>query len=283
MSCLSSTRSHLIAGRHESCCGSADVQQQTAQSQAASSSHAASGEASGAKSKEPQRGIGNVVIPRGAHEAPPPRAVADGAQLSGQQGGHRADQDSAEPEATLPGGTATGGPTGAPPSSGNGSKEPQSGFDDVVISDEPQNTQAPRADAHGAGPHESQASPNNWNGSGAVISKEGQGIGAVVSMAEGGEAGQKTQAPLIDKADQGNDAHPEASLPASAAKHHPCQNENQALAPGAKQKKLDWSAATTGRKRKAVDGNSMPKAGSSYRQATRTPPKRQCKLKLVPT
>ena len=139
----------------------------------------------------------------------------------------------------------------ASPSASAGKAEaPKAGFDDVIVPDD--SPDAARAVSDRAGPSKDAAS------------------GAVP-----GGAGQ-------------DDAEPEATLPGgtatedakSGSKAESGKAEDHAH--GVKQKRLDWSAAA-GKKRKADGESNASHIGLLPDQPTRTPPKRQCKLKFTPS
>lgn len=132
----------------------------------------------------------------------------------------------------------------APSASAGKTKAPKSGFDDVVVPDD--SADAAKVILDGAG-------PNKDTGTGVVPGGAGQDDAEPEATLPGGTATEDT--PAGSKAEFGK-----------AADH----------VHDAKQKRLDWSAAA-GKKRKA-DGDSN--AGLPPEQPTRTPPKRQCKLKF---
>ena len=157
--------------------------------------------------------------------------------------------------------------------SGTQTKEPQSGFDDMTVPDDSDNMHVARSDTTGAGPSGAPGAKANSNRTGQGAN---QGLGAVPVRAGPGV--------FPDGADQ-DDAEPEATLPGGTARGGSKSglNGQTAQASEAKQKKLDWTAATGGHKRKAGSGSKSPaKAGMLPIQPVRTTPKRQCKLKLVP-
>ncbi len=165
-----------------------------------------------------------------------------------------ADAQQPQNEATAPQQAASGEASGAK------SKEPQSGFDDVIIPDDSNGRQGPRAVVDGAGPSGPPGAASN---------------GTEASRNQGIEA-------FPQGADQ-DDAQPEATLPGGTVTGGSKNGagRNQAHASDTKQKKLDWSAAAAGHKRRAGSNESPGKAALSPGKATRTPPKRQCKLKLT--
>lgn len=157
--------------------------------------------------------------------------------------------------------------------SGMHTKEPRSGFDDMTLPDDSDHTHVARSDADGAGPSGAPdvRADSNRTGQGA-----NQGLGAVPVMAGPGV--------FPDGADQ-DDVEPEATLPGGTARGGSKSGSNgqTAHASDAKQKKLDWTAATGGHKRKAGSESKSPAKGDILpTQSVRTTPKRQCKLKLAP-
>ncbi len=157
--------------------------------------------------------------------------------------------------------------------SGTQTKEPQSGFDDLTVPDDSDDIHVARSDATGAGPSGAPDARADSSGPGQGAN---QGLGAVPVRAGPGA--------LPDGADQ-DDAEPEATLPGGTArgKSKSGLNGQTAQASEAKQKKLDWSAATVGRKRKVGSESKSPaKVDKLPTQPVRTTPKRQCKLKLAP-
>ena len=157
--------------------------------------------------------------------------------------------------------------------SGTQTKEPQSGFDDIKVPDHSDHMHIARSNANGAGPSRAPHARADSNRAGQGAN---QGLGAVPVGAGPGA--------FPDGADQG-DAEPEATLPGGTARGGSKAGSNGQTAPAsdAKQKKLDWTAATGGHKRKAgSESNGPAKADMLPTQPVRTTPKRQCKLKLVP-
>ena len=157
--------------------------------------------------------------------------------------------------------------------SGTQTKEPQSGFDDVTVPDDSDDMHIVRSDATGAGP---SGAPDARADSSRAGQDANQGLGAVPVRAGPGA--------FPDGADQ-DDAEPEATLPGGTARGASKSglNGQKAEASGAKQKKLDWTAATGGRKRKAGSESKSPaKVDKLPTQPVRATPKRQCKLKLAP-
>lgn len=139
-------------------------------------------------------------------------------------------------------------------------KEPQSGFDDVVMPDETSGIQNnPRSPADRAG-----------------SSSANQGLGTIPVNSVAGRFPEEGAFP--DGAEQ-DDEEPEATLPGGTATEGSKSSRKQEHPTDAKQKKLDWTAA--GRKRKGGNNQSPARTGVLPKQATRTPPKRQCKLKLT--
>ena len=157
--------------------------------------------------------------------------------------------------------------------SGTQTKEPRSGFDDVTVPDDSDDMRIARSDADGAGP---SGAPDARADSNRAGQGANQGLGAVPVRAGPGV--------FPDGADQ-DDAEPEATLPGGTArgKSKSGSNGQKAQASDAKQKKLDWTAATGGHKRKAGSESKSPdEVDKLPTQPVRTPPKRQCKLKLAP-
>ncbi len=157
--------------------------------------------------------------------------------------------------------------------SGTHTKEPQSGFDDITVPDDSDHMHIARSDANRAGPSGAPdvRADSNRAGQGA-----NQALGAVPVRAGPGA--------FPDGADQ-DDAEPAATLPGGTAKGgwKSGSNGQTAQAYNAKQKKLDWTAANGGHKRKAGSESKSPaKADMLPTQPVRTTPKRQCKLKLTP-
>ncbi|KAA6427658.1 MAG: 6-4 photolyase, partial [Trebouxia sp. A1-2] len=132
--------------------------------------------------------------------------------------------------------------------SGMHTKEPRSGFDDMTLPDDSDHTHVARSDADGAGPSGAPdvRADSNRTGQGA-----NQGLGAVPVMAGPGV--------FPDGADQ-DDVEPEATLPGGTARGGSKSGSNgqTAHASDAKQKKLDWTAATGGHKRKAGSESKSP-------------------------
>jgi hypothetical protein len=156
---------------------------------------------------------------------------------------------------------------------GTQTKEPQSGFDDVTVPDDSDDMHIARSDATGAGP---SGAPDARAGPDSAGQGANQGLGAVPVRAGPGA--------FPDGADQ-DDAEPEATLPGGTARggSKSALNGQTAQASDAKQKKLDWSAAAGGHKRKAGSESKSPaKADKLPTQPVRSTPKRQCKLKLAP-
>ena len=88
--------------------------QPRADAQALAPPQAASASAAGSNSKDPGSGFTDVVMPRESTGGA--ASASHQARDEGKQGSvpGNAGQDAAEPEATLPGGTATGGPHAKP-------------------------------------------------------------------------------------------------------------------------------------------------------------------------
>ena len=155
---------------------------------------------------------------------------------------------------------------------GNKTKEPQSGFDDVVMPDEASGIHnKPRSPADGAG-------PSGEKGTRAGSSSANQGLGTI--PAESVASRFPDEGAFPDGAEQ-DDEEPEATLPGGTATEGSKSSRKQDHSTDTKQKKLDWTAASAGRKRKGGSMQSPARTGVLPKQATRTPPKRQCKLKLT--
>lgn len=130
------------------------------------------------------------------------------------------------------------------PAAGSSSQDPKSGFVDVVMPREPD---------------------------------------AAVTAAFAGPSDDK--GPGADVQDARQDAaEPEATLPGGTATGvgDAGSDKSHSTARDAKQRRLDWSAAARGRKRKAGGGVQPTNGGlHTQQQLTRPPSKRQSKLKLV--
>lgn len=127
----------------------------------------------------------------------------------------------------------------------------------------------------------SKAASASASGSKSKDAKSGFDDVVVPDESGAGPSGGNAQGAVPGRAGQDDD-EPEATLPGGTATEGAESGPSKAHTSDNKQKQLDWSAAAS-RKRKANGGAHALHGdnGHSAKQPTRTPPKRQCKLKFA--